>query len=488
MTDATTALFITYETPAVRTPVTLKLTLRRRTWEQRPCAHLVDAFLKAARPSILKAAAVTQGRDEDVHADLLVLTDSAGVAIAADAPVSMLTKGAAVSRAALRPRPVVASLADGACKTSVQEVPVKPPTASAPSTPERKPKRQVHWSPDVVERSRPPEVGLVCTLRDAGPRLDSFIRYHQRVGFARIYLYFDDPAEKRDIEGARGYADVEVVVRGEELAAAWARLPGWAALGEYADDDVQVRQMLNALHCLRRAEARDSIQWLVHLDSDELFEPGGARSIHDHFRYLEASRFDWFCYHNFEAVPEVAHQMEADPFLTASLFKRAACLVPATPAARAVSDLWRARNFGVEPFLFYQNGKTAVRCGIGACPVSVHEWRRKDPLRGGTNDPRHGALALDASVRCRVLHYACCFFAQLRKKYETLGAFPNSCVAGTVHHEPETFHCKCRDAYLTGGPQALCALFERCVVLEDAREARRGIEAGVLERVRIAKF
>ena len=81
--------------------------------------------------------------------------------------------------------------------------------------------------------------------------------------------------------------------------------------------------------------------------------------------------------------------------------------------------------------------------------TQVHAWGRKDPLRGGTNDPRHKALALDASVACRVLHYACCSFAQLRRKYETLGAFPNSCVAGTVHHEPDTFHCKCRDAFLT---------------------------------------
>ena len=125
--------------------------------------------------------------------------------------------------------------------------------------------------------------------------------------------------------------------------------------------------MLNALHCLRRAEARDRLQWLVHVDSDELFDPG-ARSIHDHFRYLEASRFDWFCYHNFEAVPEVAYQTEVDPFLTVSLFKRAACLVP--DAAKAVSETWRARNFGIDPFLFYANGKTAVRCGVGACPVN----------------------------------------------------------------------------------------------------------------------
>ena len=479
--DDSTSLFITYQTPVVLSPVILKLTLQRRTWDQRPCSHLVDAFLKAARPSILKAAAFSQGRaprvEDVVDAQELVLTDEKGATITTDEPVSTLTKGAAVARAALRPRP-----------SATADAPVAELTkgASAPSTPTRTTqKKRVTWSPDVVERSRPPRVGLVCTLKDASKRLDSFIRYHQRVGFARIYLYFDDASEAADIEAARTYADVEVIVRDDALAAAWANLPGWTALKDYVNDDVQVRQMLNALHCLRRAEARDRLQWLVHVDSDELFDPG-ARSIHDHFRYLEASRFDWFCYHNFEAVPEVAYQTEVDPFLTVSLFKRAACLVP--DAAKAVSETWRARNFGIDPFLFYANGKTSVRCGVGACPVSVHAWGRKDPLRGGTNDPRHGALSLDASVACRVLHYACCSFAQLRRKYETLGAFPNSCVAGTVHHEPDTFHCKCRDAFLTGGPPALAALFERCVVLDDSREARRGIEAGVLERVRIAKF
>ena len=363
--DATTSLFIQYQTPLVLSPVVLKLTLQRQTWDQRPCSRLIDAFLKAARPSLLKAAAFSQGRAprvEDIaDAQELVLTDEKGATVTADAPVSELTKGAAVARAALRPRP------------------------SAPSTPTRTQKKKVHWSPNVVEKSRPPAVGLVCTLRDASKRLDSFIRYHQRVGFARIYLYFDDASETADIEAARGYADVEVIVRDDALAEAWARLPGWAALKDYVQDDVQVRQMLNALHCLRRAEARDRLQWLVHVDSDELFDPG-ARSIHDH------------------------------------------------GASTAVSS------------------------------------------------PRKNDLVKNHRVHRTLLDF------HTGRKYETLGAFPNSCVAGTVHHEPDTFHCKCRDAFLTGGPPALAALFERCVVLDDAREARRGLEAGVLERVRIAKF
>ena len=80
--DDSTSLFITYQTPVVLSPVILKLTLQRRTWDQRPCSHLVDAFLKAARPSILKAAAFSQGRaprvEDVVDADELVLTDGAG--------------------------------------------------------------------------------------------------------------------------------------------------------------------------------------------------------------------------------------------------------------------------------------------------------------------------------------------------------------------------------------------------------------------------
>ena len=93
--DATTSLFIQYQTPAVLSPVILKLTLQRQTWDKRPCSRLVDAFLTAARPSILKAAAFSQGRaprvEDVVDADELVLTDEKGATITPAEPVSTLT-------------------------------------------------------------------------------------------------------------------------------------------------------------------------------------------------------------------------------------------------------------------------------------------------------------------------------------------------------------------------------------------------------------
>jgi len=64
-------------------------------------------------------------------------------------------------------------------------------------------------------------------------------------------------------------------------------------------------------------------------------------------------------------------------------------------------------------------------------------------------------------------------------------------VADTVEHEKHVFHVVCRDAYLAGrhdadgGRGAMRALFGRALLLDDAAEARRQVDAGVLERVEL---
>ena len=41
-----------------------------------------------------------------------------------------------------------------------------------------------------------PRVAIVTTLRNTGGAvLDSFIRYHVQLGFAHLYLFFDDPED-----------------------------------------------------------------------------------------------------------------------------------------------------------------------------------------------------------------------------------------------------------------------------------------------------
>lgn len=352
-------------------------------------------------------------------------------------------------------------------------------------------------------QKKPIRVGIVCQLKDASVRLDSFVRYHLLIGFDRLYLYFDDCREVEDIELARNLSvefgsRVIVTVRDRELAKIWSGLDGWERLRPFANQDVQVRQMLNALHALGCARC-DGIDWLLHIDSDELFYPGpAATSIASHFEALNASPCSIFTYYNYEAVPEeMTVDTTVDPFPNVTLFKRPLSLVDedSSQATASVAQFWRRRAPNNELFLFYQNGKSAVRCTLDAVPTSVHLWSPRNLIpRPGlhcSNDPRNKGVTCDASVDCGILHYACTDPTMLWRKYATLGAFPDSCVANTVAHEPDTFHCHCRNEYLKhrsepdGGRAAMRALFQNHIMLNDERESADHIAAGLLQRIEL---
>lgn len=350
-------------------------------------------------------------------------------------------------------------------------------------------------------QKKPIRVGIVCQLKDASVRLESFIRYHLLIGFDRLYLYFDDCREVEDIELARTLSTefdgrVVVTVRDRELAKIWSGLDGWERLRHFANQDVQVRQMLNAFHALGRARS-EGIDWLLHIDSDELFYPGpAATSIAPHFQALNASPCSIFTYYNYEAVPEeMPEDTTADPFRNVTLFKRPLAIVDenSSHATASVAQFWRRRAPNNKLFLFYQNGKSAVRCTLDAVPTSVHLWSERSPVRQPglhcTNDPRNEGVTCDASVDCSILHFACTDPTMLWRKYATLGAFPDNCVANTVTHEQDSFHCLCRNEYLKhrsdsdGGRAAMRGLFQSHVMLNDVRESAAHIAAGLLQRI-----
>lgn len=368
---------------------------------------------------------------------------------------------------------------------------------------------------------RGPRVGLVCQLKDASERIESFVRYHVGIGFDKLYLYFDDCREIDDVDRAleAGGGRVSAAVRDRKLRDAWSRLDGWDTLQHFCDEDVQVRQMLNALHALERARNEDEIDWLLHLDSDELFYPGGddddSGSISEHFQKLdEDESCSIFTYYNYEAVPETDLDENEDPFVNVTLFKRPVVLVPRRAAGTThqnnddAIEFWRKRTPNNEFFLFYQNGKSAVRCSLlDAKPTSVHLWasskETENPRLHQTNDPRNCGLLCDPSVKCAILHYACAGHLALWRKYATLGDFPNACVANTVNHEPNTFHCLCRDEFVkhrrlstgrhdaagtedaSSSRAAMRRLFLARVALSDTALISRHIEAGILDRVRL---
>ena len=109
--------------------------------------------------------------------------------------------------------------------------------------------------------------------------LDSFVCYYLALGVAPLLLYVDDAADAA-LRVARRYPPGRVVVRvrDDALRREWRDLPSWARLELYADSEVQARQQLNCEHAMAQAR-RDSVGWLLHLDSNELLHRGDqARS------------------------------------------------------------------------------------------------------------------------------------------------------------------------------------------------------------------
>ena len=113
------------------------------------------------------------------------------------------------------------------------------------------------------------------------------MHHHLTLHFAQLFIYFDEPSELAGLpSGVTGLA-VDEALRVE-----WSRLGSVAEdwLGR-ADQEVQARQALNALHAVGLCHAGEhkdlNIAWLLHLDADELFYPGpGVLDVRPHFASL----------------------------------------------------------------------------------------------------------------------------------------------------------------------------------------------------------
>ena len=253
---------------------------------------------------------------------------------------------------------------------------------------------------------------------------------------------------------------------------------------------------------------------------DEVGEAGEAGSAVSHFAWLAAAGCESFIYHNLEGVPEpsevgaakaavaagvAAADESADPFTEVTLFKQAEPLIPRTASADAALASWRARNAAAKFFLYYENGKSAVRVDTdgGWVPVSVHSClpRRADGqwdpdrllARCWSNDPRNQSVRLEPAQRSRVLHYPVWNALALWQKYRLHGDFGDELASGaTAKGGMEwgvCFHTQARDVLLAhrgdadGGLSALSHLFSEAACLPSESDAIRQIGCGVLVRL-----
>ena len=346
--------------------------------------------------------------------------------------------------------------------------------------------------------------------------LASFVAWHLHLGFKRIYLYFDDAADDsvllakklRREAMRRGYGDdaVRVLPCDSALRSQWSQLTmahKWDGGLDKVVHHVEVRQLLNCEHALRTAHTDGDIDWLLHIDSDELF------SIDDldaaaHFGRLSAHGCVNYRYPIHEGCPEA---LDSDNvFASVTLFRRHLRLIEdetqwadsdADARAAAARAFYFWRDDGRQYHLGSPQGKSATRVMPGALPFSVHAFAPPDArlmpkcfagFRDGQDAYGESARVVSPMGRPCILHYIACDFTFWHRKYELLGDFSNhkpggAAVGGEV--DPQHFHAQSRDLVRRCGADraAARAAYSQQVCLLDAEEAARQVAAQVCLRV-----
>lgn len=130
-----------------------------------------------------------------------------------------------------------------------------------------------------------------------------------------------------------------------------------------------VLQSLNMEQAIQLAR-RDGVEWLLHIDTDELVHPAGTR----HFSLQEVlatvpGSVDVVIFPNHESLPERIDV--TDPFVEVTLFKR--------NYQHIASDVY-FKNYAAiahsnpNYFITYANGKSAARIQDGLRPNGAHRW------------------------------------------------------------------------------------------------------------------
>jgi len=254
---------------------------------------------------------------------------------------------------------------------------------------------------------------ISTTCADAEPYLETFIAYHLSIGFDYIFLFFDNPEEKY-IGKYLGKRGIVVIKNDKMLNRQWKRTPGFKKLSQFTDKDLIARQILNTNVALEMARRR-KINWLLHIDVDEIFYPVG-QDARAHFRAMSSGKVDVISYVNHEAIPE---KMETtDIFKSVTLFKKNALVL--NRQQRELVGQYAVS--GIEYFNFYANGKAAARVCRGVRSIGPHFFSfRKNFFQ--RIFPRRTQVRR-YSDPC-ILHYACCSFDIFYRKYKVLGSFPD---------------------------------------------------------------
>jgi glycosyl transferase family 2 len=352
------------------------------------------------------------------------------------------------------------------------------------------------------------KIAIYTMLKNPGPLLGSFLKYHLSIGFDHIFLFFDDPHDE-SVPEAQSYPNITVIKNDESLRKKWEKTYHFinhVEIREYLDSLVLARQILTAGVAIEMA-LEGGIDWLLQVDIDELFY-SPSQSVGDHFQSLTDRNISRVRYLNYEAVPESADVN--DPFREVTLFKK-------NPATLDGGGITREQQQLIDScpqlqsrfYFFYMNGKSAVRVREG---VRTKDWHGVTlPEDSGLRARLHARIFKSKAVGLAerltprlvrlleryiypgrevcstdpmILHYPCCGFENFLRKYANYGQFADTWFGLIdIGSRLGTFTIDSRDIVATGDYLLAREFYIRRVVMSNQEQKEGLVNAGLLCRI-----
>ncbi|XP_006643956.3 glycosyltransferase-like KOBITO 1 [Oryza brachyantha] len=242
-----------------------------------------------------------------------------------------------------------------------------------------------------------------------------WLYYHKVIGVSHFFLFVEGEAAKPAVtsvlESIRG---VKVIYRTKELKEKQDRSRIWnetwlaGFFYKPCNYELFVKQSLNMEMAI--IMARDAgMDWIIHLDTDELIHPAGAREYSLRRLLLDVpDNVDMVIFPNYES--SIERDDIKDPFTEVSMFKKNYDHLPKDTYFGLYKEATRGNpNY----FLTYGNGKSAARVQEHLRPNGAHRWHNymKTP----------NEIKLEEAA---ILHYTYTKFSDLTSRRDRCGCKP----------------------------------------------------------------
>ncbi|XP_043723439.1 glycosyltransferase-like At2g41451 [Telopea speciosissima] len=256
----------------------------------------------------------------------------------------------------------------------------------------------------------------ITTSTSAGlEQILPWLFYHKVLGVTTFFLFVEGNAASPNVSHVlESIPGVKVIYRTRELEEKQARSRIWnetwlsSFFYKPCNYELFVKQSLNMEMAI--VMARDAgVDWIIHLDTDELLHPAGAREYSLRQLLLEVpGNVDMVIFPNYES--SVERDDIKEPFSEVSMFKKNYDHLTKDVYFGMYKESTRGNpNY----FLTYGNGKAAARIQDHLRPNGAHRWHNymKTP----------NEIKLEEAA---VLHYTYTKFSDLTSRRDRCGCKP----------------------------------------------------------------